>query len=449
MATVSGKWLSKEGLTYLWSKLKTIFTKQEETNAIANAGAKNQLPITTASTTHKGITFTVNNDETITVNGTNDGTGASIFDVSTQAICGLANGDYILSGCPSNGSTAGYRMDVTRSPGSAIQDTGSGALFTIGGSYTVNQYRIVVNSGVSVDHVVFYPMIRRAEITDATFQPYALPNPTLTPAAIKAVDGGAKNRFLSDKAVGTTETIHGRTFTIQSDGGIKVETTGTVDADADFYLLGVWQNTSALFDAGSKTWIPVCSCTTKSDNISLRIYNRSTGSSVASRTTTSNDNAGKSFDFDLTCAFIKIGSAQTIPSGGIVVYPMICTAHDWNVSQKFVPYAPTNRELYETCETKVTMQQAYGDATLIPANSDLNNYITPGLYYAIVANVPTMANTPYTSTGLRLVVEKNTLSARAVFQTLYPTSRTHLEFYRRVYEGDSWSSWYKFEGTQI
>lgn len=132
-----------------------------------------------------------------------------------------------------------------------------------------------------------------------------------------------------------------------------------------------------------------------------------------------------------------------------VIKPMICTAVDWAISQKFVPYAPTNRELYETCETKVTMQQAYGDAILIPANSDLNNYTTPGLYYALVADVPTITNTPYNATGLRLVVEKNTPSGAAVFQTIYPTSRTHLEFYRRIYEGGSWSSWYKFTGTAV
>ena len=40
MAVIDGKWLSKEGLTYFWSKIKAIFTKQTETNVIANLGAK-------------------------------------------------------------------------------------------------------------------------------------------------------------------------------------------------------------------------------------------------------------------------------------------------------------------------------------------------------------------------------------------------------------------------
>lgn len=99
--------------------------------------------------------------------------------------------------------------------------------------------------------------------------------------------------------------------------------------------------------------------------------------------------------------------------------------------------------------TKITMQQAYGDAISIPANADLNDYSTPGLYYALVANAPTIANTPYTATGLRLVVWKNTPAGSAVFQFMYPTSRSRLEFYRRVYEGGSWSAWYRFDGTQV
>jgi hypothetical protein len=164
-------------------------------------------------------------------------------------------------------------------------------------------------------------------------------------------------------------------------------------------------------------------------------------------------NTTKTFTITEEVSYVRLYPANSYAAsdGDTVTFTdaMICTAADWAVSQKFVPYAPTNRELYETCETKVTMQQAYGDAILIPANSDLNNYTTPGLYYALVADVPTIINTPYNATGLRLVVEKNTPSGTAVFQTIYPTSRSHLEFYRRIYEGGSWSSWYKFEGTKV
>ena len=50
-------------------------------------------------------------------------------------------------------------------------DTGSGSLFTAIASefYT---YRIAVYSGAVVENLTFYPMIRDADITDSTFEPY-------------------------------------------------------------------------------------------------------------------------------------------------------------------------------------------------------------------------------------------------------------------------------------
>ena len=66
MAVIDGEWLSKEGLTYFWSKIKSIFTKQTETNVIANLGAKNILRFTAKTETVGGVTFTVNADGSVT-----------------------------------------------------------------------------------------------------------------------------------------------------------------------------------------------------------------------------------------------------------------------------------------------------------------------------------------------------------------------------------------------
>lgn len=93
----------------------------------------------------------------------------------------------------------------------------------------------------------------------------------------------------------------------------------------------------------------------------------------------------------------------------------------------------------------ITMPQAYGDGTPIESDSDLNSYTTPGIYYATVTVARTLTNAPYTMTGFRLMVEKNTLSGSAVFQTLTPTSRTYLPSeYKRVYENNSWGPWNRF-----
>lgn len=175
MAVIDGKWLSKEGLTYFWSKIKAIFTKQTETNVIANLGAKNLLEVTSATRTVNGVTFTVNNDQTITVNGTNTGTSTALFAINNIPLqSGIA---YTLSGCPSGGSSATYylgSLDTTNWQTFAT-DTGNGGTATLSEPKAI-QFRIGVRTGVTVNNLVFKPMLRRAEITDNTFVPYAPTN---------------------------------------------------------------------------------------------------------------------------------------------------------------------------------------------------------------------------------------------------------------------------------
>lgn len=181
MAAIDGKWLSKEGLTYFWSKIKSIFTKQTETNVIANLGAKNLLKITATSQTNRGVTFTVNDDQTVTVNGTNDGTGAStcVIVPNAEAIT-IPDGKYILSGCPTSaGDVASAPFDLRwymYSPGKSAYDVGNGSSINKSGNGTGSNIAIVVKTGQTANNVVFKPMLRPAEITDATFQPYSPSN---------------------------------------------------------------------------------------------------------------------------------------------------------------------------------------------------------------------------------------------------------------------------------
>ena len=165
---------------------KAVYDDQErqeaEIGVVANAGAKNLLENVRTTTTHRGITFTVNNDGSVTASGTNNGTGASLFNINTQGALALSNGDYILSGCPAGGSESSYLMDITRSSGASLKDIGNGINFIVGGDYTINEFRIVISTNVTIDNLTFYPMIRRAEITDDTFVPYAKTNRELTVA---------------------------------------------------------------------------------------------------------------------------------------------------------------------------------------------------------------------------------------------------------------------------
>lgn len=176
MAVIDGKWLSKEGLTYFWSKVKAIFTKQTETNVIANLGAKNLLKVASTKQVLNGVTFTVNDNQTITVNGTASATTTYVIAPNAQAIL-IPNGNYILSGCPSGGGTTTFDLRwYLYSSGKSAYDQGSGASVTKEGNTASSNIAIIIRPGVTANNLVFKPMLRPAEVTDNTFVPYAPTN---------------------------------------------------------------------------------------------------------------------------------------------------------------------------------------------------------------------------------------------------------------------------------
>lgn len=176
MAVIDGEWLSKEGLTYFWSKIKAIFTKQTETNVIANLGAKNLLKVASTTQTVNGVTFTVNDDQTITVNGTASATITYVIAPNAQAIL-IPDGTYVLSGCPSGGGATTFDLRwYLYSSGKSAYDQGSGASVAKDGNTTSSNVAIVIKSGVTANNLVFKPMVRPAEITDSSFKPYAPTN---------------------------------------------------------------------------------------------------------------------------------------------------------------------------------------------------------------------------------------------------------------------------------
>ena len=185
-----------------------VFTDQQrqeaEIGAVANAGAKNLLKITASSRTLKGVTFTVNDDRTVTVNGTNDGTGASTFVIvpNEQAIT-IPDGNYILSGCPTDGGIPYDLRWYQYSNGKSAYDIGAGASVTKNGNTSESNIAIVVKTGQTANNVVFSPMLRPASITDPTFQPYAPTNRELYDMILALQSGG--NRALTMQQTESTE----------------------------------------------------------------------------------------------------------------------------------------------------------------------------------------------------------------------------------------------------
>ena len=157
---------------------------QNQLNAQGVLGAKNLLPKFSSGTDH-GITYTVDGDGVVTGNGTASDNNSTIgVKVSLKA------GNYILSGCPSGGSTNTYRINayLSTSPYTNYgNDTGEGLALSFTTDTTI-MVQIVVKNGASISNLTFKPMLRLASDPDDTYQPYAMTNRELTEEKINIAD---------------------------------------------------------------------------------------------------------------------------------------------------------------------------------------------------------------------------------------------------------------------
>ena len=140
--------------------------KQETTSG------KNLLEVVATSQTINGITFTINKDKTVTVNGTANGNSILILNSFD-----FQNGEtYILNGCPKNGGINSYKLDAFSQTGLS-NDTGNGININVGGQRNI---RIVIFDGNRVNNLVFKPMIiKGSEATE--YEPYTGGNPSPNP----------------------------------------------------------------------------------------------------------------------------------------------------------------------------------------------------------------------------------------------------------------------------
>lgn len=148
---------------------------------LINTGVKNLLKNTGTTQTIRGVTFTVNDDGTVTVNGTNSSTSAAVFYVNIlPAATAASYNDCRLTGCPEGGSTSTYRLAVQLNSGSFTtyaSDTGDGATIRNVPSSDC-RVGIFVYGGATVNNLVFKPMICTLEnyVISPGYTPYAPSN---------------------------------------------------------------------------------------------------------------------------------------------------------------------------------------------------------------------------------------------------------------------------------
>lgn len=164
-----------------------------QTTAHVTTG-KNLLEVTGATTTRSGITFAPQTDGSIVCNGT---ATALVQFVITATFS--QTGNFILSGCPSGGSTSKYdlRTDSAVDGGSAKVDFGTGIAFSKG-THENTQILITIRSGYVCDNLVFRPMIRLASVADATYEPYTAHNYPLGSDTLRGIPQLVSNKLSYD-----------------------------------------------------------------------------------------------------------------------------------------------------------------------------------------------------------------------------------------------------------
>lgn len=211
---------------------------------------KNLLKSTTNQTSN-GVTFTVNSDGSVTCNGT------ASADAFYSVFLYLQKGSYIISGCPQNGSANSYMITMRNGNGdhySGINgdDTGTGKTI-ITTEYLYFSCIIRIASGYTCDNLTFYPMIRRADIEDDTYEPYEeqIEYLYLDSPLTKSGDNCDYIDFKEQKRVnidGTTEYIKLPEFNVSENSSIFVDT-DTQPSNIDFDIShGVGDRTKNLFN---------------------------------------------------------------------------------------------------------------------------------------------------------------------------------------------------------
>lgn len=164
----NGTWISLAKNSYLKAEIDNI--DRAELAKIIDGGAKNLLNITKQSVkventtgtwsgdtyTRNGMSITINDDMTFTVNG--EATGSFSFILKSTGLTGLQG--YVLSGGNPNSNTVSMLFQMREDPWTNLaQDYGTGA--------TIAQYddaksvavSIYVSSGATADNLVIKPMI--------------------------------------------------------------------------------------------------------------------------------------------------------------------------------------------------------------------------------------------------------------------------------------------------
>lgn len=283
--------------------------------------------------------------------------------------------------------------------------------------------------------------LNTADVDDALSSTSTDPvqNKAVQAPVARLVDAGAKNGLNLNTAF-TSHVDKGITYTNNNDGTVGVSGTSNVN---DSYITLYDENTDNLFGFPKGSTVVLMST---SDNVSISLVPKKEGwgygltvygykSSPATFTIPS-DFSG----FLLRVGVTRKGTTVNNES----VNGMICAAEDYAISPEFVPYAPSNRELYEN---QVEIEDAQELKTITTATiTEYADSLPRGCYQAFITT-GSVSDSPIAD---NCFVEIYVYSINTAKIIVYPTGiAASSAFYSIAKVSGTWRGWYRFEGTAV
>lgn len=317
---------------------------QNEAKTRSNLGAHNLFlnKAVTQVDTSSGLTFTVNQDKSVTVSVTSEVypytlPDAGLFMLNTDSFAELEDDkDYIVTGCPYGGSLSSYFLHFYKTGTIDTIDAGTGSrIFTKTAAMTNVNMRIEVKANYVLNEALtFKPMILLASDTDSTYQPYCETNNQLTQNKVDWDNYsklGAVNLLPNDNS---TQTINGITFTVNDDDTVIADGTATANLEL------VMTSTLKLDDRTYK----ISGCPSGGSTSTYKIDVQIVGGSFPAQDTGN----GATFTASSSNTYkIRIRILEGTTVSNLTFKPML-TVPSYNGD--YVPYAKSNKELTEDVE---------------------------------------------------------------------------------------------------
>lgn len=459
------------------TSLKDDVSKQTAINKTSiGMQAKNVLQNKAVYRTVNGgnLTVTINDDKSITLNGTagtadeflytNLRTNARTEDVQFDNYQLLDPGaSYIVSGGVPGKIIIDIAMSSTPDTVENVEEVYESRTVNVGENYIYTWVRLKVHANATFNNETIYPMIRYSAIEDDTYEPY-IPSlqtqaDTTYEVASTLVDRVPKNLI---KIVPTEH--YGVDISIDDNGQMVLNGTNT-SSTAQIYRMSL-----VYLEAGVHYTL-VDDAITESGAYYVHLRDSDSLDTQGSDFVNTLGTRCKDFTVETSSYYlvaIRIPGSATFDN--MVLRPMLCLRSDYEMSEKFVPYADSNLELQfrtEDLEMSVatnttnivtnTTNISTIDATLtdfmkdvfgvptpaIASNDDLDTYTTVGAFACpSQAVASTLSNCPVKS-AFRLEV-KTTGAANRLIHIIYPNTSTG-EIYMRNYTSSGWSAWHVYK----